>query len=60
MIDQFVGQGRPAAAQDLAPSGRAERRAGRRVRGQPGDRGQEGIRVTGRHQIPGHAVLDQV
>ena len=60
MADQLLGQRGPAAGEHLPPSGRAERRPGPWVRGQPRDRGREGVRVAGQHQISGHAVLHQV
>ena len=58
--DQLLGQRGPATAQHLAPPGRAERRARRRVGGQPGHRGGECVRVRRRHQVPGHPVIYQV
>ena len=42
--DQFLGQGRPAPAENLAPARRAERRAQGRIGGQPRDRGRERVR----------------
>jgi hypothetical protein len=57
---QLLGQRGPGAAEDLAPPGRAERRARRRVGGQPGHRGGERPRIRRRHQVSGHLVLYQV